>query len=198
MLSTPLFKEEASLVDPAAPSDLSQAKPDTDLTSESESRSGKENSSHLKKLLDYAENVSGGGGIENFSTVSGTVSPADVNGYAQQQQPVNGSNDGGNLATSLRRTDGADQDHGCLLAAHADQALISAAAVSGGGSGIEPRAEGGEDDDCPVSPGRSEPSKSAHAHVACPAADQQDKKTGGLFCFSKIVDLFGLFTQTVG
>lgn len=184
-LSTPLFKEEASFVDPAAPSDLlmsfSQAKTDIDLTSGFESASGKEEtSSHLEKVMNNAESLSGRGSIERFITVSETISPADINGYAQKQ-PVTWSNDGGNLAISSSRTDFADQDHQCLLSVYADQALISSAPVSEGDSGIEPCAEGGENDGGPGSPGGSQTSKIAQADVPWTPAEQQDKKKGDVF-----------------
>lgn len=177
-LSTPLFKEEASFVDPAAATDLlmsfSQAKTDTEF----ESASGnEENSSHLKKLMDSAESLSGRCSIERFSTVSETTSPSDINGYAQKQ-PVKGSNDGGNLAKSASRTDFADQDHQCLLSVHVDQALISSAAVSEGDSGIEPCAEGGKDDCGPRSSGGSQTSKGAQTDVTWTPAEQKDKKKG--------------------
>lgn len=180
--SSPLFGDEASLVDPACPSELlmafSQAETNADLFEGLESASGKEeSSSHLKQLMDHAESPVDRGSIERFSTVSDTISPADINGSAQKQ-PVEGSNDGGNLALSLSGTDFADQNPQCLLSVHVDQALISSAAVSEGDSGIEPSPEGGEDDGAPGSPGGSESSKSAQADVAWTPAEQQDKKKG--------------------
>lgn len=179
--SCALFKEEDSFVNP---SDLlmsfPQAKTDADSPSAFESASGREeNSSHLKKLTDNAESL-GRGSIERFSTVSETISPADINGYVPKQS-VKGSNDGGNLAVGPSRTDLADPDHQCLLSAHVDQALVSSAAVSEGDSGIEPCAEGGEDDGRPGSPGGSQTSKSAQADVTWSPAEQQDKKKGDVF-----------------
>lgn len=193
-LSTPLLKEGASFVDPAAPSDVlvsfSQAKADTDSTSGFESTLGKEEDpSHLKKLTDEAESLGARGRVERFSAVSDTVSSADINGDAQQQQqqqqPVKGSNDGDSLALSPGRTDFADQE--------ADQNLTSSAAVSEGDSGIEPCAEGGEDDGGPGSPGGSQTGKSAQSDVAWTPAEQQDKKKG------ETVDYFARASrETVG
>lgn len=172
-LSTPLFKEEAPLVDPAPPSDplvpFPQAKTSTDLTSGCESASDKEeSSSHLKKLMDHADSHADRASMERFSTVSDWM---DVNGYTQ---PVRGSSDGGSLAMSLRRSDLANEDP----QVHVDQALVSSAAVSEGDSGIEPCTEGGEDDGAPGSAGGSESCKGAQADVAWAPAEQQDKKKG--------------------
>lgn len=177
-----MLREEASFVEPAAPSDMlasfSQAKTDADSTLGFQSASGKkENSSHLKKLMDNAESLSGRGSIERFSTVSDTFSP-DLNGYAPNQ-PVKGSNDGGTSAISLSGTDFAD--HQSLLSVDVDQALIGSAPVSERDRGTEPRAERGEDDSGPGSPGGSQTSKSAQADVTWAPAEPQDKKKGDSF-----------------
>lgn len=179
----PLFREEASFVEHAAPGDMlvsfSQTKTDTDSTLGVESASGnEENSAHLTKLTNNAESLSGRGSIERFSTVSDTFGPADINGYTQTQ-PVKGSNDGGNLATSPDETDFAD--HQSLLSAHVDQALISSSAVSEKDSGIESCAQRGEDDGVPGSPGGSQTSRNAQTNVTWTPAEQQDKKKGGVF-----------------
>lgn len=179
-LSTPLFKEEAPLVDPAPPSDLlvsfPQAKTSTDLTSGCESASDKEeSSSHLKKLMDLADSHADRASMERFSTVSDWIDPADINGYSQ---PVRGSSDGSSPAMSLSRSDLADENYQRLLSVHVDQALISSAAVSEGDSGIEPSAEGAEDDGAPGSAGGSESCKGAQADVTWAPAEQQDKKKG--------------------
>lgn len=186
-LSASLSEGEASFVDPAAPSDLlmafSQAKTDTGSTSGFDSAPGREeNSARLKKLMDNAESPSSRGSLERFMTVSDTISPADINGYTEKA-PVKRSNDGSNSAPSRSRTDSADQDPQGLLSVHVDQALMSRAPVSEGDSGIEPCAEGGEDDGRPASPAGSQASKSAQADVTWTPAEQTDKKKGDFFFF---------------
>lgn len=180
-LSTPLFRDEAPVVDPAPPRDLlvsfPQAKTSTELTSGCESASDKEeSSSHLKKLMDLADSHADRASLERFSTVSDWMGPADINGYAQ---PVRGGSDGSSPAMSLSRSDLGDETHQRLLPVHLDQALVSSAAVSEGDSGIEPSAEGvAEDDGAPGSAGGSESSKGAQADVSWAPAEQQDKKKG--------------------
>ncbi|XP_011617527.2 phosphatidate phosphatase LPIN3 isoform X2 [Takifugu rubripes] len=182
-LTSPVSEEDASFVDLTTPSELfgssSEAKTDTDLTVEFESTSGKEE--NVKNLGDSPESLSGRGSIERFISVSETISPANVNSFAQNQ-PAKGSNDGSDTAISPSRTDSTHQDNQCPLSVHVDQGSSSSAAVSEGDSGIEPCAEGEEGG--PGLPGGSQTSKSAPADVSGAAADafskaeQQDKKKG--------------------
>lgn len=179
-LSTPVFKEEAPFVDPAPPSDLlmpfPQAKISTDLTSGCESASDKEeSSSHLKKLMALADPHADRFSMERFSTVSEWIGPAEGNASTQ---PVQGSSDGSTPAMSFSTSDLADENRQRLLSVHVEQALISSAAVSEGDSGIEPCAEGGEDDGAPGSAGGSESCKGAQADVTWAPAEQQEKRKG--------------------
>lgn len=192
-LTTPVLEEEASFVGLTTHSELfvssSEAKTDINSTVEFESTSGKEE--NVKNLADSPESLSSRGSIERFISVSETISPADVNGFAQNQ-PAKGSNDGGDTAINPSRTDSTHQDNRCLLSVHVDQGSSSSAAVSEGDSGIEPCAEGEEGG--PGLPGGSQTSKSAPADVSGAAADafskaeQQDKKKGDVFF--KVFDLF--------
>ncbi|CAG12378.1 unnamed protein product, partial [Tetraodon nigroviridis] len=68
--------------------------------------------------------------------------------------------------------------HQSLLSVDVDQALIGSAPVSERDRGTEPRAERGEDDSGPGSPGGSQTSKSAQTDVTWAPAEPQDKKKG--------------------
>lgn len=182
-LTSPVLEEEASFLDPTTPSELfvssSEAKTDTNSTTEFESTSGGEE--NVTNVADSPETLSSRGGIERFISVSETISPANVNDFAQNQ-PAKGSTDGSDTAISPSRTDSTHQDYQCPLSAHVDQGSSSSAAVSEGDSGIEPCAEGEEG--APGLSGGSQTSKSAPADVSGAAADafskaeQQDKKKG--------------------
>lgn len=200
-LTTPVLEEEAPFIDLSTHSELfvssSEAKTEVIPTLEStsgqlwtiKSTSGEEE--NVKNLADGPESLSSRGGIERFISVSETISPANVNGFAQNQ-PAKGSDDGSDSAISPSRTDSTHQDNQCPLSVHVDQASSSSAAVSEGDSGIEPCAEGEEGG--PGLPGGSQTSKSAPADVSGAAADafskaeQQDKKKGDVS-----FKAFGLF-----
>lgn len=179
-LTSPVLEEEASFIDLTAPSELlvssSEAKTDTNSTVEFESTSGKEES--VTDLADSPESLSSRGAIERFISVSETISPANVNGFAQNQA-AKGSTDGSDTAISPSRTDSTHQDHQSPLSVQVEQGWSSSAAVSEGDSGIEPCAEGEEG-----APGGSHTSRSAAADVSGAAADafskaeQQEKKKG--------------------
>lgn len=183
-LTPPMLEEEASFVDLTTPSGLfassSEAQTDTNSTVEFESTSGKEE--NVKNLEDSPESVSGRGGIERFISVSETISPEDINGFAPNQAAT-GSHDGSDTAISPSGTDSAHQGNQCPLSVHVDQGSSSSAAVSEGDSGIEPCAEGEEG--APGVPAGSQTSQGAPADVSGGAAadafskaEQQDKKKG--------------------
>lgn len=183
-LTPPVLEEETSFVDLTTPSGLfassSEAQTDTNSTVEFESTSGKEE--NVKNLEDSPESVSGRGGIERFISVSETISPEDINGFAPNQAAT-GSHDGSDTAISPSGTDSAHQGNQCPLSVHVDQGSSSSAAVSEGDSGIEPCAEGEEG--APGVPAGSQTSQGAPADVSGGAAadafskaEQQDKKKG--------------------
>lgn len=183
-LTTPLFTEEASLVDPGELFvSFSEAKTDTDFTSGFESASGKEESSEF---------LSGRGSIERFCSVCDTIGPADVSECAQTQA-VHEASDGGSSTMGPSRTDSTGQDHQRLLSERVDQASMGSAAVSAGGGGREPC----EDEGGAGSPGASRSSKGAPDDVSGTPADtfskaeQLDKKKGDL-----VFDLLSLLTET--
>lgn len=174
-LATPLFTEEAPLVDPGELfMSFSEAKTDTDSMSGFESASGREENSEF---------LGGGGSVERFSSVCDAVGPASVSACAVKE-----GSDGSDPTVGPSGTDPTDRGHRRL-----SPELINRGSVGG----REPGADGGEDEGGPGSPGASQTSKGAPADVGgAPAdtfskAEQQDKKKGDW-----VFDLLLLLTET--
>lgn len=192
---TILFKEKDSFIANSTSSDLFRseelaAKTEIDSTQVFESTIVKEeNSSYSAKLTNNADSLESGSSVECFSSVTGKISPGKTNDIAQNQ-PVKESND---CTVTRPRTTGLSNQQRDVPSEHTEQGSTHSAAVSEGDSGIDPGAEGVEEEGNPGSAANkpaSRPEGMRDADASRTSAEvfskieQQDKKKGEVFFFT--------------
>lgn len=201
--TTPLFKEKNSYIAHSTPSDLfrscaSTAKTDVDSTQTFESTE-EISSSYSAKLIngtDYLGSKESRTSVEHMSSVMDIISPGSENGMASVTEPKNAqkqlikeSTDCTVTATSPSTTEFSNTKQQGVLSEQSEQGSTSSAAVSEGDSGIDPCAEGGEEDG---GPGGTEGSaadsltnktapKAEGRDADASKVEQQDKKKGEVF-----------------
>ncbi|XP_070758044.1 phosphatidate phosphatase LPIN2 [Enoplosus armatus] len=209
MQTTPLFKDKGSHIAHSTPSDLSKScapsvKTKVDSTQiESTSGEEKNSSSYSANPINGTDSLDGKEStisVEHISTVTDIISPGSKNSAIvvtkpedTQKQLIKESEDCTVTATSPSSTELSNtQQQGALLE-HSEQGSTSSAPVSEGDSGIDPCAEGGEEDggtegsaggsltnrDPPKAEGTSWTAAEGSANSSeASKVEQQDKKKG--------------------
>lgn len=205
--TTPLSKEENPHFAHSTPSDLSwsSAKTNVDSTQALESTLGKEEDSSYSANLGSKDITTS---VEHSSTVTDIASVVSKNSMVNVIKPKNAhtqvikeSEEHTVTATSPRSTELSDPLQQGVSSEQSEQGSTSSAAVSEGDSGIDPCAEGGEEDsgsggaegsaggsltnrNAPKAEGRDADSNwtaaegSANSSEASSKVEQQDKRKG--------------------
>ncbi|XP_076610424.1 phosphatidate phosphatase LPIN2 isoform X2 [Chaetodon auriga] len=205
MQTTPLTKEKNSRITHSTPSELSSSAAPSAKTNVDSIQALESTLQEEESLSCYSANLINGTdslgskesttSVEHISTVTDIISPSMTNSVVSvtepknpQKQLIKESEDC--TATSLSSTELAQSQQQGACLEHSEQGSTSSAPVSEGDSGIDPCAEGGEEDAGPGGPetapeaeGRdADTSWSAeglpHSSEASSKVEQQEKRKG--------------------